>query len=99
MARRRKGKKKGKTSIALLPLMPVAYVGYNAYKSASSLGGAINSFLGQTIGYYPSQGTFSVDNAKMFWFGETVAIIGHKVANKVGINKGLRALTGGWLSL
>jgi len=101
MARRRgrKGRRKGKSSIALLPILPPVAVFMGEYKKTGLSSETLVGSMYYMTGYNLNDKSFDIDRAKGFLVGEAVAIISHKVANKVGINKHIRRLTGGYLSL
>ena len=98
MARRRKKGSRKTKSIAVLPVLPVAYAVWDSYKVHGLTGNMLGGVMMRVTGYNPILKEFKVDNAKAFWIGEGVAIIVHKVANKTGVNKYIRKLTGGWIS-
>ena len=103
MARRRysrkKGRRKGKQSIALLPILPPVAVALGEFKKTGMSADTLTGCMYYMTGYNMNDKTFDFDRAKGFVTGEIVAIIGHKVANRTGINKHIRKLTGGYLSL
>jgi hypothetical protein len=100
------GKKKhkggrGKKSIPVLPMLPAIGAVYGAYGSAGNKLGVpfVNELSKNLIGLNPSTGAFTFSEAMPFWLGEGVAIVGHMVANKTGINAHVRRATMGFLSL
>ena len=101
MARyRKKRRSSGKMkTIPVLPLIPIAYRVYNSATASGSFAAKINEFSAETIGYIPSTGQLALNRAMPFWVGEGVAIVGHKMANKTGINKYVRKMTMGYFSL
>lgn len=60
---------------------------------------AAGGILAGMTGYDPTQQTFNKDWAIPFWMGEVAGIVVHKVATKVGLNKSIKAMTGGWLQI
>jgi hypothetical protein len=78
---------------------PIAYIVWRDYKNTGLKPETLSAIVAHTTGFYPTTMTYDVNWAKGFWMGEIAAIIVHKVANKVGVNKHVRALTGGYLSI
>ena len=98
MARRRKkGFGKKSKSIPVAPLIPIAFVAYNAWKQPA-WSDKLNGLSMWTTGYNAKSKTFNTADALPFWLGEIAAIVVHKVANKT-INKHIRKATMGYLSL
>jgi len=97
---RRKAKRGGRRakSIPIMPLIPIAGVAVEAmkYDSAQSKIATVSKRL---IGYDLINHKLELSAAVPFWVGEGVAIVGHKVANKTGINNYVRRMSFGYLSL
>ena len=100
MARRRRGKRRGGKSkaIPLAPILPVAFVALNAYKTTGISTATLSTMSKDMVGYDPVSKTFSAASATPFWIGEIMGIVVHKVANKT-INKYVRKATMGYLCL
>lgn len=95
--KRRGGSRKAK-SIPIMPLIPIAGVLVEAmkYDSAQSKVATISKRL---IGYDMINHKLELSAAVPFWAAEGVAIVGHKVANKTGVNNYVRRMSFGYLSL
>ena len=98
---RKKGYHRGKKSIPILPIIPVVGAVYGGYISGGKKLGVefVNELSKNLIGLNPSTGVFTFSEAMPFWLGEGVAIVGHMVANKTGINNHVRRATMGFMSL
>lgn len=98
---KKKGYHRGKQSIPIMPVIPVVGAVYGAYVSGGNkIGmGFVNELSKNLIGLNPTTGVFTFSEAAPFWLGEGVAIVGHMVANKTGINNHVRRATMGFLSL
>ena len=102
MARRR-GRRRGRKSkptIAVLPILPVVMV----IKSSYDLAGGLNTNMANRVvedmtGYNMLGGTYSMAKATPFWLGEVAAIVVHKVATRTGINRHVKRLTMGYVTL
>lgn len=102
MARYHKKKhgSRGRKSIPVLPVLPALGAVMNAYSSAGGFNiKLINELSKNTVGIDVNTGKFSAAEAAPFWLGEGVAIVGHMVASKTGINNHIRRFTMGFLSL
>jgi len=102
MARRRRGRKgrKGRTAIPILPTIVAAMPAYNAYKAVGFTMALPDNLVYQYTGYSTNLGKM-VDTTKPVALatGMLVAVIGHKVASKLGVNSKLKKLTMGYLQL
>ena len=100
MARRRGRKHRGGKSkaIPLAPILPVAFVALNAYKTQGLTTNMLSQLSKDMVGYDPVSKTFSAASATPFWIGEVMGIIVHKVANKT-INKYVRKASFGYLAV
>ena len=96
--RGRKSKRRGKMSIPVLPVAVLATSALSAWQPGN-LKGTANHFVEHWTGYNMDNGNFDYNQAKGYWLGAGVAIVVHKVANKVGVNSYIRRMTGGYLSL
>jgi hypothetical protein len=101
MGKKKKSGGRGKKSIPVLPIIPVVGATWGAYESGGKKLGMpfVNELSKNLIGLNISTGAFSFAEAAPFWLGEGVAIVGHMVANKTGINNHVRRATMGFLSL
>lgn len=100
MARRRKKRKSGKSkSIPMAIVLPPAYIALREVKTHGLSVDALDTTLAHMTGFKPSTGEYNVDWAKPFWLGEIAGIVVHKVANKTGVNRHIRKLTMGYLSI
>ena len=101
MARRRRGRRGHKSkSIPVAPVLPVAWTVMSSYKDAGGLNQAmLEKLMNRTIGYNTAMAKWSMDGCKAFWGAEVAAIIVHKVAGKVGLNKVISRFSGGYLTL
>ena len=96
--RKRKGGKS--KSFAVLPIVPIAFVAKDSYDKAGGLNtNMLNRLVESTTGYNMIGKTYSARAAMPFWMGEVAAIVVHKVANKTGVNKHVRKLSMGYLSI
>ena len=105
MARRRGKKRRGRKSKAI-PVLPVIVAAMPAAKaSMTSLGGTglttalPDRLVYEYTGYSTNLGTWESSKAVALGTGLLVAFVGHKIANKVGVNRQLRKITGGMLVL
>jgi hypothetical protein len=102
---KKKQHRSGKASIAILPILPVAGAVLNAQAAAGTMGTKgwgqkfANEMSKNVTGYDFIGGTFSATEMAPLWIGEGVAIIGHKIANKTGVNNFIRKATMGFVSL
>ena len=102
MARRRgKKRRKSKASIPLAVVGPVLTVALLDFSKAAPEGisGKANRFLESVTGYNVIAKSYDYKAALPLWLGTAAGVVVHKVANKTGINKHIRALSMGWLSL
>ena len=104
MARRRYSKKRrgGKKSRAI-PLVGTVVAAYPAYKAYQMAGGFNAELPVQLVyrytGYSTTLGTFNSDIPVKLGTGMLVAMVAHKVANKAGVNRHLKKLTMGYLTI
>jgi hypothetical protein len=101
MARHRRGKRgygKKNRAIPVAPILPLAGVLMNDFKSGVNAANA-NTFTEDITGYNMSTGKFSIAQAAPFWGGEIVGIVVHKVASKTRLNQYIRKFTMGYLEL
>lgn len=100
MARRgRKSRKSGKPAIPLLMTLPVVIPAVKSYQAVGMTAALPEYMLWQTTGYSASEGKFNKDLV-IRQVGLTVAgMVGHKVANRLGINKHLKRMTMGYFNL
>lgn len=98
MARRKRKGGKSK-SIPMAIVVPIAYVGLDAYRSYGLSTQMLAKIMKSTTGYDPAGKKFDAAAATPFWMGSLAGIVVHKVANKTGINKHVRKLTMGYLSI
>jgi hypothetical protein len=96
---RKKARHHKAKSIPLAPIIPLAFVTFNALSQSGSAAAKMNDFSARTIGYIPSSGTFAPSRAVPFWGATIAGVIVHKAANKVGVNNYVRRATFGYLSL
>ena len=95
--RKRGGSRKAK-SIPVAVAAPMVYIGYREFKNASS--GHMDNVVENLTGYNPERGSFNLMTPIKATYGPMVAgVIGHKIANKVGLNNYIRRATMGYLSL
>ena len=102
MARRRRGRKsrrRGKQSIALLPVLPVMAVAVGEYNKTGLSAATLQGIMYYTTGYNTADKSWSFDRMKGFAAGQIVGIVAHKVLNKTGVNAHIRRLTMGYISL
>ena len=103
MARRRrysrKRGRKSKPSVALLPIMPAAAVVVGEFRKYGLSEATLQGSMYYMTGYNTADGTWSFDRMKGFATGTIVGVIAHKAANRFGINKHVRRLTGGFITL
>jgi hypothetical protein len=59
----------------------------------------LNEMSKNFIGLDMTTGKMMFAEAAPFWIGEGVAIVGHKLANKTGLNNYIRRFTMGFASL
>jgi hypothetical protein len=95
--RKRRGRRQKSVSIALI-VPPLGLAADQISKKGVTYSAAGGILAGMT-GYDPTQQTFNADWAKPFWMGMVAAIVAHKVAEKVGVNKQVRKATMGYLSI
>jgi hypothetical protein len=100
--RRRKGKgRAGKKAIPLLllaPVMPGIMTAYGARGSGPVA--AVRAGIGKTTGIDIMGEVGFQQSAALQTLGLVIAgMIGHKVANKVGINRQLKKISFGWVQL
>ena len=102
MARRRGRKGRGRKSktIPILPTIVAAMPAVNAYKAAGFTAALPDRLVFEYSGYSTNLGKM-VDTSKPIALatGMIVAFVGHKVANKLGVNRQLKKLSMGYLSL
>ena len=99
--RGRKGRgRRGSKAIALLPTVVALMPAVNAYKVQGFTQKLPEELVLQYTGFSTSMGKF-YDTSKPVALagGMIVAIIGHKMATKFGINRSIKRLTGGMLQL
>ena len=96
---RRKGRKKSKPSVALLPMLPAVAVVVGEFRKYGLTEEAIKGSMYYMTGYSSADGSWAFDRMKGFATGTVVGVIAHKAANKFGLNKHIRRLTMGYLSL
>ena len=99
--RGRKGKgRRGSKAIAVLPMVVAVMPAWNAYKIQGFNQKLPEELVLQYTGFSTSMGKFA-DTSKPVALlgGMVVAIIGHKVASRFGINRQIKKLTGGYLQL
>jgi len=97
----RKGKgRRSSKAIAVLPMVVAVMPAWNAYKIQGFNQKLPEELVLQYTGFSTSMGKFA-DTSKPVALlgGMVVAIIGHKVASKFGINRQIKKLTGGYLQL
>ena len=97
--RKSKGRR-GSKAIAVLPMVVAVMPAWNAYKIQGFNQKLPEELVLQYTGFSTSMGKFA-DTSKPVALlgGMVVAIIGHKVASKFGINRQIKKLTGGYLQL
>ena len=97
--RKRKGRR-GSKAIAVLPMVVAVMPAWNAYKIQGFNAKLPEELVLQYTGFSTSMGRFA-DTSKPVALlgGMVVAIIGHKVASRFGINRQIKKLTGGYLQL
>ena len=103
LGRRRYGRKRkgGRTSraVPLLMTMPVIVPAMKTYSAVGLTASFPEYMLWQTTGYSMTDGKFN-KTIVMRQLGTVVAgMIGHKIANRMGINKHIKKLTFGYLQL
>ena len=98
--RRRKGRRSKRGAVPILPTIVAAMPAYNAYKAVGFTSALPVNLVFQYTGYSTNLGRM-VDTSKPIALGTgmVVAFIGHKVANKLGVNSKLKKLTMGYLQL
>lgn len=98
---RRFGKKRGRARAKSIPMLPIAPLVAVAYTSMQYDGveNKMNMLIQKTTGVNIKDGSFNAARATPFWIAEGVGIIGHKAANKLGVNNYVRRMTFGYLSL
>ena len=97
--RRRKGKgRRGKFSVPLLAMAPV-YPAAARVLTEGTMADKPKLLVYELTGYNMFTGQWEKAKAASIATIAVVGFVGHKVANKVGINRALRKATGGWISL
>ena len=97
--RRRKGKgRRGSRAIPLLSLMPV-YPAVARVATEGSMAEKPKLLVYELTGYNMFTGGWEAPKAGRVLTLAIVGIVGHKMANKLGINKHVKKLTGGMLQL
>jgi len=96
--RRRKGRGKKSKAIPVLPVAAVALPAMRAYGAVGATKELPKYMLWEYVGI---RGDGAFDSAQMMKGAVPIilAIIGHKVANKTGINRYVKKATFGWLTL
>ena len=96
MARRRgrKGKGRGRKSIPLLPLMGAAMPLVEAYRISGFSKDLPELAFYRYTGYYKGQAWSMQVPLQVFVLPTIAGYIGHKIANKMGVNAKLKKLTG-----
>jgi hypothetical protein len=92
---RRKGKRKGgrkNKAFPILAALPVAVPLYNAYKEKGLTTALPENYIWQQTGW-------SIDSNRMDWYKTKdvvilagVGFVGHKVANKIGLNRMIKKI-------
>ena len=99
MAKGKKGKgKKGSKAIPILLAVPAALPAIRAYSDV----GLTTKLPAQMLMYYTgvnSAGQWDSSFVKQAAIPILVGAIGHKVANRLGVNRQVKKLTMGWLQL
>lgn len=99
-SRKRGRGRRGKLSISVLPLIPVAAVTWNAYKAGGGLNSnMLNQMSNDTLGYNFKTGAFAFGQCLPFIGGEVLAVLLHKAANRFGVNAVIRRATMGIIGL
>lgn len=108
VARRRRysgRKRRGRKSKSIPVLMSVVAAMPAIKATSTQLGGVgftaalPDRMVYEYTGYSTNLGTWDSSKATGLGTGLLVAFIGHKIANKVGVNRSIKKLTGGWLVL
>ena len=103
MARRRRGRKKGSRkkdkSIPILLTLPVVVPAWMAYKNVGLSADYPEALVRGLTGYGISTASWNLDTTRNQVGLIVASMIGHKVANKLGINKHIKKLTMGYLKL
>ena len=102
MARRRKGRRGGRKQKAI-PLLPTVAAVYPAYKAYVGAGGITKTLpltlVYQYTGYNMDSKNWDPAVAMGALGPVIVGFIGHKVANKIGVNRMIKKATLGYLSI
>lgn len=99
MGRRRKGRK-GSRAVPLFGLLPVAVPLYQGYMAAGGLNKAFpKEYIRHQVGYNIDTNAFNTNQVGKVLGLAIVAVIGHKLATRVGASKAVKKATGGLLSM
>ena len=96
---RRKGRRGGRRAIPVLSTLPVLLPAIKTYQAVGISKSFPDYMLWQTTGYSTTDGKFNTGILTQQAGLVLLAIVGHKVANKFGINKAMKRLTMGMLQL
>jgi hypothetical protein len=97
--RKRRGFGKKSKAIPILPTVVAVMPAYKAYQINGFSKDLPDQLVYQYTGYSTVRNDWQAQPAVNLLGGMIVAVVGHKIANKVGINRTLRKLTGGYLVL
>lgn len=96
--KRRGGRKKNK-AIPVIMTLTAAYPSIKAYDTVGLTKDLPQHLVYRYTGYATWDGSWNKDIPIKLGTGMAISYIAHKVATKVGVNKTIRKLTGGWLEL
>jgi hypothetical protein len=101
--RRYRGRKgRGRRSSKALPMLPAFAVAYPFFQSYKEKGLSVDmgtNLMYKFTGYHPEVSGWQPQIAAKTVGPIIVAVIGHKVAGKLGINRYVKKLSLGWLQL
>ena len=95
MARRRKSRKYGKTKPSLISMVPVAYLGANAYNGYTNHGGAygaVQDTITALTAFDIKSGTFNPVWAMPFYGTVVGSYVAKKLVGMAGVNRALKGL-------
>jgi len=97
--RKGKGRRGKRGAFPLLAALPVAVPLYNAYKAKGLTAAFPENYIWQQTGWSIESNRLDTYKTKDVLFLALGGFVGHKIANKIGVNKYMRKLTLGYLQL
>ena len=103
MARRRRGKRSRRRTSKAIPVLPTVAAVLPAYKAWTGAAGDFKTLpmllMWEYTGYNTDTGTFRYEKLAGTAGPIVVGYIAHKVANRIGVNRMIKKLTMGYLTL